>query len=286
MDIFGVVGNSLGLIKKHPKFLFPALIIYIAMLVVGTIIAALVIAGIAAHAISFPITSSTDLVHAYLPLAAAILITVMVAGLLAGAYVNGTYIALASQSASSNASISPALKRASERYFDLLIYSALVLVVRIIIALALLGPVAYIGYHSLLRPYIEGMPISWPSATGFIALAAVFGIIYLIVQLVASIMLSMGGPAVVLDGKGPSQALIRSIAIGKKDFSRLAGFLVIVFIVAVVINAIGGLLGIIPLIGFILSFAADIVAFTFMQLAVPMYYIYFHTLPRRRAATQ
>lgn len=277
MDVFNVIENCLAAMKRHPVIIVPSLLLFITGLIIGAGMSLAVFAQVAHHVV--PSQGVFPTVVASLPMIIAVLIVAGVVSFIVGIYVKGAYIDLAHGWKSKNVSLSKSFGVSWSRYRDLFIYELTVVVINLIVAAILIGPLFYSSLGSIVLPYLNNVPITHAAAFSFLLLALVIGVIYVIISVILAILFAMGSPIVVLEKKPAMEALRQSIAIGKKSALQIFGLFVLEALVVIVLTVVAEILGLIPFIGFILAAIMYLVVTTFGELVVPMYYVTLYKKP-------
>ena len=97
-----------------------------------------------------------------------------------------------------------------------------------------------------------------------------------ILYIVASLLLWLGPPIIVLDAADARRALSMSVNLGRREPFRIFGTIVIAYFIVAIALFLSRILQAIPFLGVILSFIISIGIAAFIELVAPMYYLSFH----------
>ncbi len=273
MEIFDVIISSLKTMKGHPKFVLPTVLVLVLALALGLAFTFLAIANLSAihaHA-ALSVSALLSVLKTMVPSIALLIIIFFFIGIL----IQGVYISLCSKRNAKNVSLSQAFGAAAGRYRDLLGFGIIAAAISLAAAAAFLLPVAYIGYNSLLLPYLNNVHVSASSAIGFAIVALVMLVLYAVAIATISVLLFAGAPLVMLKGRGPVQALRESYAIGRKDFVNILILLIANAILIGAIELVGSIFQTIPILGAVIYVAISIFVSSYSMLIPPMYYLTF-----------
>ncbi len=270
MNQAAIISRSINAIKEHPKFLLPYLGLIVASVFIGIFVAVAVIIYLSTSA-----SSSTVSMHIL-----SVIITLLPLFILAAAfiflvyvYLNGVYISMASlYVANGNPSITKALSASAARFKDLLILEIIVSFAYLLSAIVILYPV--IGpAQSLISAIQSGAGHIMAHLLEFVSYSFMFGIIYIAVAIVLSILFFVAPPMVVLGKKGPIDALRESINIGKNNCMYIFILLLLSFLVILAVDLIIAVFSIIPLLGTIINLILSMFIGVFSMLIAPIYYL-------------
>ncbi len=271
MEGIDVVSNCLAAIRKHPIFLVPELVltIFAALLAFALIVpltASIIGQSSSLNATISPAVAIATIVQ-LIPNFIILIVIVAVASLI----LEAMYIVLVSKWNESTASLTDAFSIALSRFFDLFLYSLLILVIEGVIALILFAPSI-----STLAPLISNPSLATTNMWAQFLLGAIGSILIgVLIGIILAPLLFTGATIVVLEKLGPIKAFMASIEIGKKDFVGILGVYLIFIITYIIIYVISVVLGLIPYIGAIFTLALSILLGTFAYLIAPMYYVTF-----------
>lgn len=273
MDVFDVIINSANTIKEHPKFVLPTVLVLVLALVLGLVFSVFAIMhlSLTAHQVS-DISALVPYLKGMIPALALMIVIFFFINVL----IQGVYISLCLRRMSKTVSLSWAFGAAAGRYRDLLLFSIVALAIFLAVSAVFLLPVAYIGYNSLLIPYLNGAHASASAIIWFAVLALVFVILYAIAMITVSVFLFAGAPLVVLKRIGPMQAFRESYAIGRKDFANILVLLISNAILIGVVEMVGSAFQIIPILGIIIYIIINLFVSAYSQLVPAMYYLTFY----------
>ncbi len=271
-----VISNCFEAVQKNLVFFVPQLI----TLVVAAILLLLLAVPFIAYYASQPTATtnstaiSAALAQGIISAIPGIIVALVVLGFL-GIVISAMYIDMTSKWKSGKISLSDSFNVALNRFFDLLLYSLMLLAIYVVLAVIILLPL--IGSAaSLAQTSLPGAGSSSMASLGTFVLGALGSLVLaLIVIALVGPLLFTGATIVVLEGAGPLKALKASISIGLNDFWGILGVFFIFAIVYIVIDLIAGILGLIPLIGIVFRIAGGLLLGTISAILAPMYYITF-----------
>lgn len=276
MDIFNIVADSLKALKKHPKLLFPALMLTLFAIVVAYVASWLFLSAIPGQVMSnHQLYSRVTLALTRIaPVMALILLVVFLAGVLAkGMYVDLCYNL---RKYPKRPSLRHSFKVALSRYKDLLLYEVAVTITFLVILLITAGPLFILANGTIIQPYLSGTTISSQSYLNFSGLLILSLIVFVVLYIAASLLLWLGPAIVVLDSADAKRALTTSISIGKKEPFRIFGTIVIAYFIVAIALFLSRILQAVPFLGVIFSFIISMGIAAFIELVAPMYYLSFH----------
>ena len=268
MDILNVIALSMKAIKKHPRFLLPAIMVTILGTIVGLILVAFILISptLSHRATSLDASLSTLplVMQAIIP-ALAIFIVIF---FFIGAFVQGTYVMLCSKWRSKEVSIKWAFSATSSRYVDLLLFGILISAIYVSLIAIFLLPAAYIGFSA-----VSGSANPSPSAllvTIFLILLLI--LLFAIAAVIVSVFFFVSIPLILLKRRGPLQSLKESYAICRKDFVNILVLLIANAILMGAIEVVGSMFQVIPIIGTIIYIIISIFVSSYSQMVPTMYY--------------
>ncbi|MHB1829917.1 MAG: hypothetical protein ACYCO0_00830 [Candidatus Micrarchaeaceae archaeon] len=273
MDIFDVISNSAKAVKDHPKYLVPAFFIMLLGFVLGGILGISLLTSMPSH-ISTGQSIYTKLLSMGIymgPLITLLFIIICLSSI----FVNGMFIDLCYKWKSKKVSLAGAFAVAKTRYKELLIYAVVAFAINAALAAILLLPVVFIGYNNVIYPYLNGIQIKSSGFIVFLAALLILGALYIIAEIILSILLWLGPPMVVIDRMAAIPALKASIAAGKKDGVRIFLTMLALGIITAGFVVVTSIIQIIPVLGAVLALILDIAFATFTAIIAPMYYITF-----------
>ena len=276
MDIFNIVADSLKALKKHPKLLFPALMLTLFAIVVAYLASSLFLSAIPGQVLSNHQLYSrvaTALTRVAPVIALILLVVFLAAVLIKGMYVDLCYNL---RKYPKRPSLRHSFRVALSRYKDLLVYELAVTAVFLIILLITAGPLFILANSTIIQPYLSGTAINSQSYINFSGLLILSLIVFACLYLVASLLLWLGPPIVVLDTADTRRAIIASITLGKREPFRIFGTIVIAYFVVAIALFLSRILQAIPILGAIVSFIISMAIVAFIELVAPMYYLAFH----------
>ena len=276
MDIFNIVTDSLKSLKRHPKLLFPALILTLFAIIVAYAASHLFLSAIPGQVLSNHQLYSR--IALALTRVAPTLALIFLLVFLAGVLVKGMYVDLCynQRKYPKRPSLRHSFKVALSRYKDLLVYEIAVALVFLALLLITIGPILLLANSTIIQPYLSGTAISSQSYINLSGLLVIMLVVLAILYIAASILLWLGPPIIVLDATDAKRALEMSINLGKKEPFRVFGTIVIAYLVVAIAIFLSRILQAIPFLGVILSFIISIGIAAFIELVAPMYYLSFH----------
>ncbi len=283
MDIATVVVSSLRAIRRHPRFLVPALFYLIFALGISAVLSSLFLSAIPGH-VAAQNQLQTRVGTAFAKIAP-IAVVIGVILFLVGIAVKGTYISMVQdQKRLKKLSIRRSFEVAVSRYWSLFAFEVISVVAELVVAAIFLVPLIYLAEGAIIYPYLNKIAISGPSFLGFSAAALVLLLLYFIFAIIVTILLWLGSSIVVIEGSGAAASLKRAVAIGKSDFMRIFGTLAIAYLISAIALLVSRAFQIIPVIGVLVSLIITIGIMAFVEVLAPMYYLDFHkkAQPRQR----
>lgn len=270
MSITETISNMFSAIKAHPKFMIPELILVVLGTVVGIVAAIAIILGAGGlHSSALGSSSTLKLVVSLLP----IIIIAAIIFFLIVIFFLGWQILLCSKWEDKKVSLSVTMGMVSKRYPSLLAYEVIVLLVGIVVLLIFGLPLLSALYNSVWIPHTQGVKIAQGTILGLIGEFAILGILGLIAYVIIAVLFLFGPPIVMLENSSAIEAIKKSISIGKKNFLGILAFLIVNVIVIGVMEIITALIGIIPILGQIISILFGIFISTYATMIPTMYYI-------------
>ena len=276
MNIFNIVADSLKALKRHPKLLFPALMLSLFAIIVAYVASHLFLSAIPGQVLSnHQLYSRVTLA---LTRVAPLLALISLLVFLAGVMVKGMYIDLCYnlRKYPKRPSLRHSFKVALSRYKDLLVYEIAVTLAFLLLLLVTLGPIFLLANSTIIQPYLSGTAISSQSYINLSGLLVIMLVALAILYIAVSVLLWLGPPIIVLDAADAKRALSMSINLGKKEPFRIFGTIVASYFVVAIALFLSRILQAIPFLGVILSFIFSIGIAAFIELVAPIYYLSFH----------
>ena len=252
MDISGILFDPIGALFSKPSCFLP-MILFELFLVLAIVLP--LFAGLAAQPF---LLGNQPTVSPFSGLYAAVIIIVIIVALLLAPFLNGIYIALASQlrTGSKKLSLDGAVKRAKQKY------------------LSLLGADLLVGAIALVSVGIPYLIFIFQPQLGITGLATVsVSAILILIMIIASIVLLVYffqvNAAVIIEDKKAIQAFRRSMEIGKKYPWSIIGVILLAIALFLVIDIILGLVvSLISLAFSVLGFAAVTIVSTILSAVI------------------
>ena len=276
MDIFNIAADSLKALRKHPKLLFPALMLTLFAIVVAYGASLLFLSAIPGQVLSnHQLYSRVTLA---LTKVAPVLALISLLVFLAGVLVKGMYVDLCYnlRKYPKRPSLRHSFKIALSRYKDLLVYELAVALVFLAILLVILGPMLLLANSTIIQPYLSGTAISSQSYINISGLLVISLVVLAVLYIAASLLLWLGPPIIVLDAADAKRALSMSVNLGRREPFRIFGTIVVAYFIVAIALFLSRILQAIPFLGVILSFIISIGIAAFIELVAPMYYLSFH----------
>ena len=276
MDSFNIAADSLKSLKRHPKLLFPALMLTLFAIMVAYAASSLFLSAIPGQVLSNHQLYSR--VTTALTRVAPVLLLISLLVFLAGVLVKGMYVDLCYnlRKYPKRPSLRHSFKIALSRYKDLLVYEIAVDLIFLVILIVTLGPILLLANSTVIQPYLSGIAISSQSYTSLSGLLVISLVVLAILYIVASLLLWLGPPIIVLDAADARRALSMSVNLGRREPFRIFGTIVIAYFIVAIALFLSRILQAIPFLGVILSFIISIGIAAFIELVAPMYYLSFH----------
>ncbi|MDE1767958.1 MAG: hypothetical protein KGH64_02380 [Candidatus Micrarchaeota archaeon] len=278
MDAVDVIKNTFKALKTHPIYVVPFLAY---ALVLGMLVLALIVLPLLS--LSGAGTSGPTLTHSAAQIVAVLgtlipgLIILFVAIILFSPVISGMYVYLVSKWNENQVSLSDAFNVSLNRVVDLLLY----MILYGIVSIAVFG-IAFSPFIASLIGIAANSALTSSSSVPSSNSAAVVGLLFslgisVILAVIAALIMGplfyTAIPIVVIEKKGPINALKASIEIGKKDFFGILALMVLSGIVTLIVEFILNIINIIPIIGTIVFIIGYIFILTFTMMIPTMYYI-------------
>lgn len=283
MEGIDVVRNCLAVMKKHPIIFVPQLVSFLLSLgLVLLLFATVYPAGSAFSTNPNPSTASAMPSFNYAALAQLlpVLVILGVVIMLVEIVLQAMTIYLTLNWKKDRLSLKDAFDTALNRFFKLLLYWIIILIIWAIIIIALFLPVISSAANLMSSPSTI-TPSTLVPVVVSILLSALLGIV---IVLILMPFIFVGGPIIILENVGPVQAFMSSIDAGKKDFFGIIGVLlvfgIVYFVLYIIVSALSIALGVIPLVGGVVSAIGSIFLGTFLTELSPMYYTTFVKPPQ------
>ncbi len=199
-----------------------------------------------------------------------------IVSIVGGVLLAGMYIDMARQGARGKVSLNAAWEVAVSRFWQLLLLEIIIAVIFIVIALVIAAGSGVFSQLSTLLPLITSNTLANQSSISTLApvLARLgeFLVLLIIVMVVVSIFLYQANVVVVLEKRSATDALNRSIEIGKKNFFSILLFFILIFILSLIFFIIFGLLSRIPIIGVVILLVAEMFFSAWVAMLPTMFY--------------
>lgn len=266
-----VVQQSIYAIKNHPKLLLPQLVL-------------LVVAGLSAFALIVPLVLQLGLAQnstamptpqvaaqTIVQLIPNFIILILIA-LVVGMFVIGIYADAATKLNKPEISLQDTFSVSASRFIDLMLYSILITVIEI----AVFGLIFSPSISTIIKFLQSGGVVpSQAAITSFVVGLLGSILVSIVLVIIGAPLLFATIPLIVIERKGPIQALKASISIGRKDFLGILGVFFIFLLFYCVADTISIILRHIPFIGFIFSLAVSVFIGAVGALLAPIYYTNF-----------